>query len=101
MGGVGLLSVATRWSFQKTALGLERSLGLQSGESRWLGQFLIGLDLDKWQLWDTAWAVVLPWQQQSSYQALQPAPVLSGVTWAKVSGPILFTTGTHDTGTLG
>lgn len=37
----------------------------------------------------------------AAYIAMHPAPILSGVTWAKVSGPILFTTGTLDTGTVG
>merc|ERR1712086_1082784 len=32
---------------------------------------------------------------------MHPAPILSGVSWAKGSGPILFTTGTRDAGTVG
>jgi pimeloyl-ACP methyl ester carboxylesterase len=37
----------------------------------------------------------------SAYIAMHPAPVISGIPWAKVNGPILFTTGTDDKGTFG
>merc|ERR1719247_1396825 len=36
----------------------------------------------------------------SAYVAMHPAPILSGLSWAKVNGPILFTTGTLDDGTF-
>lgn len=37
----------------------------------------------------------------AAFVAMHPAPILSGVSWAKVRGPILFTTGTYDDGTFG
>lgn len=37
----------------------------------------------------------------AAYIAMHPAPIVSGVAWAKVTGPILFTTGTSDDGTVG
>lgn len=37
----------------------------------------------------------------AAYIAMHPAPIVSGVSWAKVRGPILFTTGTYDDGTVG
>jgi dienelactone hydrolase len=36
----------------------------------------------------------------SAYIAMHPAPIASGVPWAQVNGPILFTTGTYDDGTF-
>jgi dienelactone hydrolase len=36
----------------------------------------------------------------SAYVAMHPAPILSGISFAKVNGPILFTTGTADGGTF-
>lgn len=37
----------------------------------------------------------------AAFVAMHPAPIVSGVGWAKVRGPILFTTGTYDDGTFG
>jgi len=37
----------------------------------------------------------------AAFVAMHPAPIVSGVSWAKVRGPILFTTGTYDDGTFG
>lgn len=37
----------------------------------------------------------------AAFVAMHPAPVLSGLGWDKVKGPILFTTGTYDDGTFG
>jgi len=37
----------------------------------------------------------------AAYVAMHPASILSGIGWAKVQGPILFTTGTADSGTSG
>jgi len=37
----------------------------------------------------------------AAFVAMHPAPIVSGVSWATVRGPILFTTGTYDDGTFG
>jgi len=37
----------------------------------------------------------------AAYVAMHPAPIVSGAAWAKVKGPIMFTTGTYDDGTIG
>jgi len=37
----------------------------------------------------------------AAFVAMHPAPIVSGIGWQKVRGPILFTTGTSDDGTIG
>jgi len=37
----------------------------------------------------------------SAFVSMHPATIVSGIGWAKVRGPILFTTGTWDDGTIG
>jgi hypothetical protein len=87
--GIGSLAIAANWGKKATQATLQWAQGRPLAV---IGHSFGG---------GAAMAAAKFVQGVSAFVAAHPATILSGISWAKVNGPILYTTGTLDSGTIG